>query len=184
MVRPACWQLRRRQLVCPLYDFEYLADDSVAFEAAECERLTQNDWSSVDDEAMLAVEAAYRKNARDANRLNGDVKAARASGVGESSCHPSHHLTAPSSATLLATKPALLRPGRHRSTMRKEACVGAYVGKVRTGEEYNKSTHPYDSVYAYKIGQASTLTWSSTRCMRATLLRFMNDCFARHSRPN
>lgn len=161
----------------PAHDFQYLSDDTVAFDAADCERITHNDWSGVDDETMRAVQAAYRKNARDANRLNGDVKAARASGVTSRAAihriislhHPARLYSPPNQPcfALVAT-----------AAMRKEACVGAYVGAVRTGEEYNRSTHPYDSVYAYKIGGFDLdLVIDSLHAGNA--VRFMNDCFAR-----
>ena len=161
----------------PAYDFEYLADDSVAFKAAKCERITQNDWSSVDDEARKTVEVAYRKNARDANRLNGDVKAARASGVaGRAAIHRVISLHHPARLYSPPNQPCFALVAT--ATMRKEACVGAYVGRVRTGEEYNKSTHPYDSVYAYKVdGFELDLVIDSLHAGNA--LRFMNDCFAR-----
>ena len=161
----------------PAYDFEYLADDSVAFAAAECERITQNDWSAVEANTMLDVEAAYKKEAGDANRLKGDVKEARASGaVSRAAIHRVISLHHPARLYSPPCQPSFALVAT--AAMRKEACVGAYVGTVSTGEEYNRSTHPYDSVYAYKMDRFGLdLVIDSLRAGNA--VRFMNDCFAR-----
>ena len=163
----------------PAYDFEYLADDSVAFEAAECERITQNDWSGVDDEARREVEAAYKKNAREANRLNGDVKAARASGrVSRAAIHRLISLHHPARLYAPPNQPSFALVAT--AAMRKEACVGAYVGKVYTAEEYNKSKHPYDCVYGYEV-DCFDLELVIDSLQAGNALRFMNDCFARRA---
>ena len=66
--------------------------------------------------------------------------------------------------------------------MRRAGCIGAYIGRVRTLNDYNASANPFSAVYTYNLDPLGLdLVIDSLHAGNA--LRFMNDCFARAGGP-
>ena len=165
----------------PAYDFALLSDDSIAYAASNCTRRTHNDWSMVGKEVTSELEPKYRQNEREATRLTEDVKLARRTGLVAKAAihriislhHPARFYAPPPhpSFALVATQP-----------MRRAACIGAYVGVVRTLNDYNSSCNPFSAVYTYNLDPLG-LDLVIDSLPAGNALRFMNDCFARSGGP-
>ena len=165
----------------PRYDFALLPEEGVAYAASHCRPLTQNDWSGISDEVLEQLTVKYRQHEREAARLMEDVKAARRSGTVAKAAihrvislhHPARFYAPPChrSFALVATQP-----------MKRAGCIGAYVGQVRTLNDYNASANPFSAVYTYNLDPLGLdLVIDSLQAGNA--LRFMNDCFSRAGGP-
>ena len=165
----------------PQFDFALLPDEEVAYTVKDCRRLTQNDWSGIGEDVFQKLTVQYKQHERVAMRLMEDVKAARRTGrVQKAAIHRIISLHHPARFYAPPCQPAFALVAT--APMKHSACIGAYVGQVRTVVDYNASAKPFSAVYTYNLDPLGLdLVIDSLHAGNA--LRFMNDCFARAGGP-